>query len=236
MVNPAPPSAAEEMKMIVIPELLSPSQAGMIAATLENGQYCDGNATTGNAGTELKRNLELAPDATRKQLGEQVLQTVRAHGEIASTAFPVNFSFPMFSRYDEGMYYDFHTDAAIMNMGTQNPVRTDLSCTIFLKDPESYDGGELIVESSGGRRQIKLPAGHAALYSTSDLHRVDTVTRGVRLAAVFWIQSHVRDPAQRAILMQLNQLCRHLQERDLPKAEQDLASRAVHDLLRMWAA
>ena len=222
--------------MIVIPELFSTTQAETIAATLESGQFCDGNATTGNAGAELKRNLELVPDTTRKQLGEQVLQAVRTHGEIATTAFPANYSFPMFSRYDEGMYYDFHTDAAIMNMGTQNPVRTDLSCTIFLKDPESYDGGELTVESLDGRQQIKLPAGHAALYCTSDLHRVETVTRGVRLAAVFWIQSHVRDPVQRTILMRLNQLCRRLDERGLPKAEQDLASRAAHDLLRMWAA
>ena len=222
--------------MIIIPELLSTTQAETIAATLESGQFCDGNTSTGNAGAELKRNLELVPDTTRKQLGEQVPQAVRTHGEIATTAFPANYSFPMFSRYDEGMYYDFHTDAAILNMGTQNPVRTDISCTIFLKDPESYDGGELTVESLDGRQQIKLPAGHAALYCTSDLHRVETVTRGVRLAAVFWIQSHVRDSAQRTILMRLNQLCRHLDERGLPKAAQDLASRAVHDLLRMWAA
>ena len=235
MVNPEPPARAVETPMIIIPELLSADQAGMIAARLESGQYCDGNATTGNAGAELKRNLELAPDAMRKQLGEQVLQAVRAHGEIASTAFPANFSFPMFSRYDEGMYYDFHTDAAIMNMGTQNPVRTDISCTIFLNDPESYDGGELTVKNASGPLQAKLPAGHAVLYCTSDLHRVETVTRGVRLAAVFWIQSHVRDPARRTILMRLNELCRRLAERGLPKAEQDLASRAVHDLLRMWA-
>ena len=222
--------------MIVIPEILSVEQAGMIAAALEHGQYNDGNATTGNAGAELKRNLELVADATRKQYGEFVLQAVRGHGEFATTALPAKFSFPMFSRYDVGMYYDFHTDAAIMNLGGQNPVRTDLSCTIFLNHPESYDGGELTVEAPDGRRQVKLPAGDAAIYNTSDLHRVETVTRGTRFAAVFWIQSHVRDPAQRAVLMRLNELCRVLAEKGLPKAEQDLASRAVHDLLRMWAA
>ena len=227
--------------MIVIPELLSAEQAGTIAATLDGGQFNDGNATTGNASTGnasagLKRNLELAADATRKQLGETVLGAVRAHEIFATTAFPAKYSFPMFSRYETGMYYDFHTDAAIMNMGGHNPVRTDLSCTIFLHDPDSYSGGELTVEGPHGRRQVKLPAGHAVIYDTSDLHRVEAVTQGARLAAVFWIQSHVRNAARRAISMRLNGLCRRLADSGSPKSDQDLAARTVHDLLRMWAA
>ena len=222
--------------MIVIPELLSAAQAGEIAAALESGQFNDGNATTGNAGAGLKHNLELAADTTRNELGELVLGAVCAHDTFATTAFPAKYSFPMFSRYEAGMYYDFHTDAAIMNMGGHNPVRTDLSCTIFLQDPDSYGGGELTVEGPEGRRQVKLPAGHAALYNTSDLHRVEAVTEGARLAAVFWIQSHVREAAHRAVLMRLNDLCRRHADNGLAKADQDLASRTVHDLLRMWAA
>jgi PKHD-type hydroxylase len=222
--------------MIIIPELLSAEQAGTIVAALDDGRFNDGNATTGNAGNALKKNLELAADATRKQLGEMVLAAANAHPVFATTAFPAKYSFPMFSRYDPGMYYDFHTDAAIMNMGGANPVRTDLSCTIFLQDPESYGGGELTVEGPEGRRQVKLPAGHAALYNTADLHRVEEVTEGARLAAVFWVQSHVRDANQRAILIRLNELCRRLTESDQPKVDRDLASRSVHDLLRMWAA
>ncbi len=222
--------------MIIIPELLSAEQAGMIATALDSGRFNDGNATTGNAGAGLKHNLELAADETRKQLGEMVLAAAGGNPTFATTAFPAKYSFPMFSRYDPGMYYDFHTDAAIMNMGSGNPVRTDLSCTIFLNDPGSYKGGELTVEGPEGRRQAKLPVGHAALYSTADLHRVEEVTEGARLAAVFWVQSHVRDAGQRAILNRLNELCRRLAESGQPKADQDLASRSVHDLLRLWAA
>ena len=129
--------------MIVIPELLSAAQAGEIAAALESGQFNDGNATIGNAGAGLKHNLELAADTTHKELGELVLGAVCARDTFATTAFPARYSFPMFSRCEAGMYYDFHTDAAIINMGSHNPVRTDLSCTIFLQDPDSYGGDEL---------------------------------------------------------------------------------------------
>ena len=129
--------------MIVIPELLSAAQAGEIAAALESGQFNDGNATTGNAGAGLKHNLELAADTTHKELGELVLGAVCVHDKFASTAFPAKYSFPMFSRYEADMYYNFHTDAAIMNMGGHNPVRTDLSCTIFSRTPTAMAAASL---------------------------------------------------------------------------------------------
>ena len=221
--------------MITIENVLDAPTVQSILHALGEGEFVDGNRTTSNAGATLKKNLELAPDKRREQLGNVVLQAVQGNPEIANWAYPARYSFPMFSRYEEGMYYDFHTDAAIINLGRPTAVRTDISCTVFLSDPEGYEGGELVIEAHQGTSRVKLPAGHAALYPTSDLHRVETVTRGARVAAVFWIQSYLRDDAKRGVLCKLNQLTNALLEQGVPARERNLASSAMHDLLRMWA-
>jgi len=222
--------------MITIENVLDAPQVANIMRSLDEGEFVDGNRTTANARGTLKNNLELAPDKRREQLGKMVLQAVQANTQIADWAYPSRFSFPMFSRYEEGMYYDFHTDAAIINLGRPTAVRTDISCTIFLSDPDSYDGGELIIEAHGGSTsRVKLAAGHAALYPTSDLHRVETVTRGARVASVFWIQSYLRDDVKRGVVCKLNRLSQSLVEQGVPARERNLASSAMHDLLRMWS-
>lgn len=222
--------------MITIDNILSADQVATIMATLETGEFEDGRRTTQKGSDELKRNLELKPDATRARLGKMILQAVQGNAEVNAYAFPSKFSFPMFSRYEPGMYYDFHTDAAIMNLGHPSAVRTDLSCTVFLSEPDSYDGGELTIESPSGTKQLRLPAGSAALYPTTNLHRVEEVSHGARVVAVFWIQSYVRDETQRQILLKLNRLCQDLSQNGAGSHEQNLASSTVHDLLRMWAA
>jgi PKHD-type hydroxylase len=141
----------------------------------------------------------------------------------------------VFSKYLPGMYFDFHTDAAILNLGLPSALRTDLSCTIFLSEPSSYDGGELTVQGPSGTTQWKLPVGSALLYRTSELHRVETVTRGVRIASVLWLQSHVRDWAQRELIARLNAACQSLVRRGAEKSEIDAVSSSIHDLIRMWA-
>lgn len=222
--------------MITIDNILSADQVATIMATLDTGDFEDGRRTTQKGSDELKRNLELKPDATRARLGKMILQAVQGNAEVNAYAFPSKFSFPMFSRYEPGMYYDFHTDAAIMNLGHPSAVRTDLSCTVFLSEPDSYDGGELTIESPSGTKQLRLPAGSAALYPTTNLHRVEEVSHGARVVAVFWIQSYVRDETQRQILLKLNRLCQDLSQNGAASHEQNLASSTVHDLLRMWAA
>lgn len=222
--------------MLTIHNVLSAEQVGAINEALSNGDFMDGRRTTAKANDSLKQNLELGANAERERLGKMVLRAVQANSKIAWSAFPEKLSFPMFSKYEPGMYYDFHTDAGIMNFGYPSAVRTDLSCTIFLSEPDSYDGGELTIQAPSGTSQIKLPAGSAALYSTGNLHRVETVTRGCRIATVFWIQSYVRDEAQRRVLIRLNDVCRKLKRKGVGKEERDMTSSALHDLLRMWAA
>lgn len=222
--------------MFVIERLLSEDQVATILAGLTDADFHDGNRTTANAGERLKNNLELRAGPNRERLGKLVLQAVQSNPTVQAVALPVRYSFPMFSKYAPGMYYDFHTDAAILNLGFPTALRTDLSCTIFLADPASYQGGELTVKTATSAAQWKLPAGSAVLYRTSDLHRVETVTQGARIAAVLWLQSHVRDPAQRELLQRLNAACLSLAQNGAHKAETDLISSSIHDLIRMWAA
>lgn len=220
--------------MLTVRDLLPPESVSAIRDALAQAQFVDGNATTFGASSNLKRNLELVPDATRETLGKMVLEAVAGHPIVQHTILPQRYSFPIFSKYREGMHYDFHTDAAILNSGRPGAMRTDLSCTVFLSDPESYEGGELTILADARESRIKLPAGSAVVYSTSDLHRVEPVTRGERLAAVFWIQSHIRDEAQRRIFAKLNGLAEALRAKSL-KDEARQASNVLHDLLRMWA-
>lgn len=222
--------------MYVIEGLLSGEQIANILAALTDADFNDGNRTTTNAGERLKHNLELRADANRERLGKMVLQAVHTNVQLQSIALPSRYSFPMFSKYIPGMYYDFHTDAGIINLGSPTALRSDLSCTVFLAAPETYDGGELTVKSINGTNQWKLPASSAVLYRTSDLHRVETVTRSARLATVFWIQSHIRDLAQRELIIRLNTACLALAKEGTHKAESDLISSSIHDLIRMWAA
>lgn len=222
--------------MLVIEHMLAAEQVRGIVAGLADDEFQDGRLTTSNTAPLTKNNLEMRAGATRERLGKVVLQALQTNPQLQSTALPARYSFPKFSKYGPGMYYDFHTDAGILNLGAPTALRTDLSCTIFLSEPESYDGGELTVRSSTGTSQWKLPAGSAVLYRTSDLHRVEAVTRGTRIAAVLWIQSHVRDAHQRDILTRLNTVCQTLAQRGTDKAETDLISSSIHDLIRLWAA
>lgn len=222
--------------MHVIERLLGEDQVATIMAGLTDTDFMDGNRTTANASERLKNNLELRAGPNRERFGRLVLQAVQTNPTIQTVALPARYSFPIFSKYAPGMYYDFHTDAAILNLGHPSALRTDLSCTIFLADPASYEGGELTIKTATSTTQCKLPAGSAVLYRTSDLHRVETVTKGARIAAVMWMQSHVRDSAQRDLIHRLNTACQSLARSDAHKAETDLISASIHDLIRMWAA
>jgi PKHD-type hydroxylase len=153
-----------------------------------------------------------------------------------SAALPLKVFPPLFNRYDSGQRFGNHVDNAIRQVtGTPHRVRTDLSATLFLAQPDEYDGGELVVEDTFGVHQIKLPAGHLILYPSSSLHHVNPVARGARLASFFWVQSMVRDDGQRTLLFDLDTAIQRLNQdvRDHPSTVQLTA--VYHNLLRRWA-
>jgi PKHD-type hydroxylase len=174
--------------------------------------------------------------ATARKLGELILRALEANELFTSAALPFKVLPPFFNRYTGGQSYGPHIDGAIRRIGgSAHRVRTDLAATVFLTPPEDYDGGELVVEDTFGARRVKLPAGDMVLYPGTSVHRVEPVTRGTRLAAFFWVQSHVREDARRTILFELDNAIRRIAA-DVPKhpAVVDLAG-VYHNLLRTWA-
>ena len=168
----------------------------------------------------------------------QVLTTIRdfirwGSSEFQRFAIPKTIQRPLISRYREGMNYGRHVDDALM--GGASKTRTDLSVTLFLNDPADYEGGELVIESPMGEEEIKLPAGAAVVYPSGALHRVAPVTRGERIAAVTWVESHVRDPQRREILHDLEVIRTRLSKTAPESRETDLAFKTYANLLRMWA-
>ncbi len=212
-------------------ELVHELQQKLAAAEFE-----DGRLTAGIDARNVKNNRQLPrQSALSKELGAAVLQRISGLPEFVGVVFPQKISQPLFSRYEPGMEYGLHVDNAVMPSQT-GPVRSDIAMTIFLSPPESYEGGELTIEDSGlGNHRIKLPAGSAAAYPATSLHRVAPLTRGVRLACVLWIQSQIRDPAQRRILVDLDVAAGHMRQRAADAPELKLVSAAYHNLLRLWA-
>ncbi|MBS1202023.1 MAG: nuclease, partial [Chromatiaceae bacterium] len=196
--------------LLTIPGLLNSAQIEKIHQTLEGAEFADGRLTAGFAAARVKNNQELKPEPERRERLIRILMASLGHNEtFRFAALPHRVADPIFARYTPGMTYGDHVDDPIM--GTQGPrFRTDVSMTVFLNDPESYDGGELAIRTPFGDRQVKLPAGDAVLYPSSSLHRVTPVTRGERLVALTWVQSYVRDPARRELLYELNLAREHL--------------------------
>ena len=221
--------------LLTIPGLLIPAQVEKIREILEGAEFVDGKLTAGFAAARVKNNLELSAETTRRERLNRVLMAAFAHNSLFRFgALPHRVADPIVARYVPGMRYGDHVDDPIM--GTQGPrFRTDVSMTVFLNPPETYDGGELIIRTSFGERQVKLPVGHAVIYPSSSLHRVAEVTRGERLVVLTWIQSYVRDPAQRELLYELN-LARERLLQSQPEAEiTGYVDRSYANLLRMWA-
>jgi PKHD-type hydroxylase len=215
--------------------VLSPDQVALCRARLAAETWVDGKVTAGQQSAQAKHNLQVPEDApAARELGELILGALGQNPTFVSAALPLRVFPPLFNRYDAGMAFDTHVDNAIRFAG---PVRfrTDLSATLFLTDPADYDGGELIVEDAYGEHAIKLPAGDMILYPGTSLHRVEPVSRGVRLAAFFWVQSMVRADSQRALLFDLDTAIQQLsgQVPDSPAVAQ--LFNVYHNLLRQWA-
>ncbi len=223
--------------LLHIPDVLTAEQVAGMRAAMVDADWTDGRQTVGPQGAKVKRNLQL-PDASplRRQLGEQVIAALTRHPLYHAAALPLRIISPRFNRYEGGGEYGFHIDGAVMSTGHGDEhVRSDISCTLFLAEPDEYDGGELIVSDTYGEHEVKLPAGHAIVYPSSSLHRVTPVTRGARIAAFFWVQSLVRDDGARRLLLELDTSIRELSATGTDQAAILRLTGVYHNLLRRWA-
>ena len=223
--------------LITIPAVLTAEQVAACTAQLAAASWADGRGSAGYLSQAVKNNTQLADtDPLARQLGDTILQALEKSSLFFAAALPLKVLPPLFNRYSGEQSYGRHIDGAIRPIaGTPHRVRTDLSATLFLSAPESYDGGELVIQDAFGERTVKLAAGDLVLYPGTSVHRVAPITRGVRLAAFFWIQSMVRDATQRSILFELDGAIQRL-AKDVPQhaALVDLAG-VYHNLLRAWA-
>jgi len=219
--------------LLQIPGVLKQDQVDTVLRELGQSAYEDGRASAGMLAREVKNNLQAKRDAeVVRKCGPMLLEALRRNAIFYTAALPHRVHGPMFNRYDVGMTYGLHVDNAIM--GEQVTVRTDVSATLFLSAPDQYDGGELVIQEGSGEKRIKLPPGSMVLYSSASPHRVEPVTRGSRLAAIFWVQSMVRDEPKREILFDLNQILASVRGR-LDTNEQMALTAVYHNLLRTWA-
>ncbi|VVT13191.1 conserved hypothetical protein with PKHD hydroxylase domain [Sphingomonas sp. EC-HK361] len=224
--------------LIAIPDVLTATEVATVRGIIDAGEWVDGNVTSGPQSALAKRNEQLAEDsAAAREAGGAVLDALGRSPLFVAAALPLKVFPPLFNRYAGGQDFGSHVDNAVrMKRGTDFRIRSDLSATLFLEDPDAYDGGELVIEGQFGEQKVKLPAGHMVLYPASSLHRVTPVTRGTRVASFFWIQSMVRDDAARRILFDLDQ---GVQAVAADKGHGDAAvirlTGVYHNLLRRWA-
>jgi PKHD-type hydroxylase len=223
--------------MLHIPDVLTAEQVRTIRARLDTSDWTDGRATVGAQGAQVKRNRQLPEQsALSLELGRIVREAVAANPLFFAAALPARSMPPLFNRYEGGEHYGMHVDGSVRAVpGAGYSLRTDVSSTLFLTDPDDYDGGELTVSDTYGEHEVKLPAGDLILYSATSLHRVQPVTRGARVSAFFWTQSMVRDDGQRAMLFELDTTIQSLRSKYGESDETVALTAHYHNLLRRWA-
>ena len=223
--------------LLTIPDLLSANQVATARELLENAEWVDGKVTAGAQSARVKRNQQLPEgSAAAEALGDMILTALQRNPLFVSAALPLRVFPPLFNRYEGGQAFGDHIDNAIRQIaGTGHRIRTDLSATLFLADPDEYEGGELVIEDHYGVHKVKLPAGDMVLYPASSLHNVTPVTNGARVASFFWIQSMIRDDGRRTLLFDLDVAIQQL-SRDVAAHPSIVQLTGVyHNLLRQWA-
>jgi PKHD-type hydroxylase len=220
-----------------IPNLLTPAQVDEIRTAINDLDFADGLRTASAGLRKVKKNREAIGSETSKRLDAIIQGALRANQQFQVVAVPFRVQPFMFSSYVPGEFYGDHVDNAIMGMGTDDPLRADMSMTLFLSDPSEYDGGELMIETDVSPLAYKLPPGHAVVYPTYSLHRVQPVTRGERLAAITWIQSYVRSAQRRQALIDISLVLGWMsgsgQAQDHPEFQR--LDKVRHNLIRMWS-
>lgn len=217
--------------ILCIGNVLDNAGVEAVRAAVAGGTYVDGVATAGWASRIVKKNEQLKPGLESQSAQRLVLDALRANQVFQAAAFPQRIGPPLFSRYTPGMAFGTHMDNAIVG---EDNLRTDISVTVFLCNPEDYDGGELVMDLTGGEQAYKLEAGSAIVYPSTMLHRVNEVTRGVREVSVMWVQSLIRSAEKRELLFDLDRARRALFEREGKTPEFDLLSKTASNLRRMW--
>lgn len=224
--------------MICIPDVLTKAQVAALRTLIDAAAWADGRATAGVQSAQVKRNMQLPEDAPAAREAAEVVQAALAGNALfLSAALPLKIFPPLFNRYEAGDGFGAHVDNAIRPVrGAPTRVRTDLSCTLFLSEPDEYDGGELTIETPFGGQEVKLEAGAMVLYPSSSLHSVNAITRGARIACFFWLQSMVRDDGERTLLFDLDQSIQALAQTHGHGHEEVVRLTGVyHNLIRRWA-
>jgi PKHD-type hydroxylase len=223
--------------LLQVPDVLTAEQVASCRKLLDEADWVDGRITAGHQSARAKDNMQLPEDHEHaKTLGDTIIAALERNSLFMAAALPLKVFPPLFNRYQKGQSFGNHVDNAIRQVtGTPHRVRTDLSATLFFSNPDEYDGGELVVEDTYGVHSVKLPAGHLILYPASSVHHVRPVTRGARLASFFWIQSMVRDDAERTLLFDLDVAIQRLAG-DVPDHTSVVELTSLyHNLLRRWA-
>jgi PKHD-type hydroxylase len=223
--------------MVHIPHVLTAEQVTHCRGVFAQASWEDGRSTAGHQSAQVKKNLQLPESSpAARALGDLVLGALERSPLFISAVLPQRVFPPLFNRYEPEMTFGSHVDNAIRPIaGTPLRLRTDISATLFLSDPASYDGGELVVEDTYGSHSVKLPAGDLIVYPSSSLHHVTPITRGVRLASFFWVQSMIRDVSKRALLFDLDTAIMQLTQEVPQSPSLVMLTGVYHNLLRQWA-
>ncbi|HVI31197.1 Fe2+-dependent dioxygenase [Phenylobacterium sp.] len=224
--------------LLQVPGVLTKAEVAQVRARIDSAEWADGNATSGSQSALAKVNLQLPEDSSAaREAGAFIREALTRNPLFMSAALPHTVYPPLFNRYGGGQAFGDHIDNALrFHRDTGVRIRTDLSATLFLAEPEDYDGGELVIEDTFGLHEVKLPAGDLILYPASSLHRVEPVTRGERVGSFFWIQSLVREDARRTLLFDMDLAIQKLAQ-GAGQADPAIVSLtgAYHNLLRMWS-
>jgi PKHD-type hydroxylase len=223
--------------LVQIPELLTKAEVAVLRGRIDQADWVDGNETSGHQSGKAKDNEQLPEFSDLAQAEAQgLLKVLEKNPLFISAALPARIYAPLFNRYAGGQSFGNHVDNAIRRRrGSDFRIRTDLSATLFLSEPDTYDGGELTIEDTFGVHEVKLAAGDMILYPSSSLHRVTPVTRGVRTAAVWWVQSLVRDDGARTLLFDMDLAIRALSVKNGDDPAIVSLTGVYHNLLRRWA-
>jgi PKHD-type hydroxylase len=216
-----------------IPALLKPEEISLLEKLIKDASFQDGKSTASLAAKEVKNNWQLDPASANAAEIEAVLSgAIQSSPYFQAAAQPKNVYPFIISKYGPGQYYGWHVDSPIMG---DPPIRTDLAMTVFLSDPATYEGGELLIQSSAGPMAVKPAKGDAILYPCQFLHCVNEIKSGERVAAITWVQSNIQSPEQRQLLFELNQVHALMQQKDKHAPETNMLLQCYSNLFRMWA-
>ncbi len=224
--------------LVCIPDVLSKQEVAEFRRIMDAEPWEDGRSTAGAQSAEVKQNEQLAPDGpTARMLGERIVKALAANTQFISAAVPLHIFPPLFNRYVPGKYFGEHVDNCIRGDHlTGLRIRTDLSVTLFLSEPEEYEGGKLVINDYYGSHRVKLPAGHLVLYPSTSLHMVTPVTSGARVSSFFWLQSMIKDSHARRMTFDMDNAIQELVER-LGRNDPEVRTltNIYHNLIRYWA-